>query len=324
VAESPGNRRLPAEWKSRSIRYNDLVEFQILGPLEITGRSGKIALPAAKPRTLLGVLLLHANEVVSQDRLTDELWGERMPSSAIKLVQTYIGKLRSALGSAAIETRSPGYLLRIDEQALDAACFRRLVGEARRLAAQDRLVEASSAYCEALLLWRGPALADLSFESFAHNAVDQLEEERLIALMDRIDCDLMLGHDNELVPELETLIKQHPLRERPRAQLMLALYRSGRQADALNLYRDTRLTLRNELGLQPSPRLRELEREILRHDPRLGSPPKPPPRREVTRRRRLRDNTHSELLLRLATELGDFGRMDVYADKQRRMHYEKD
>lgn len=192
----------------RSVRYNDLVEFRILGPLEITGRSGKIALPAAKPRTLLGVLLLHANKAVSQDRLANELWGERTPSSAAKLVQTYIGKLRSALGSAVIETRSPGYLLRIEEEALDAARFRRLVGEARQLAGQGWLVQASSAYREALVLWRGPALADLSFESFARNEADQLDEERVIALMDRIDCDLILGHDNELIPELETLVKQ--------------------------------------------------------------------------------------------------------------------
>jgi DNA-binding SARP family transcriptional activator len=312
--------------KGRSVRYNDLVEFRILGPLEITGRSGKIALPAAKPRTLLGVLLLHANKAVSQDRLANELWGERTPSSAAKLVQTYIGKLRSALGSAVIETRSPGYLLRIEEEALDAARFRRLVGEARQLAGQGWLVQASSAYREALVLWRGPALADLSFESFARNEADQLDEERVIALMDRIDCDLILGHDNELIPELETLVKQHPLQERPRAQLMIALYRSGRQADALNLYRETRFTLRDELGLEPSLRLQELEREILRHDPRLDAAPEPPARHKVTRRRRprFRDATYAALLARLATELGGFGRVDDYADKQRRMRDEND
>jgi class 3 adenylate cyclase/tetratricopeptide (TPR) repeat protein len=250
------------------------VEFRILGPLEVTDPSGTIALPAAKPRTLLGVLLLHANEVVPQDRLVDELWGERAPPSATKLVQTYVGKLRAALGSAVIETRPPGYALPLEEQALDVARFRRLAGEARQLARVEPM-QAARVYFEALSLWRGPALADLSFESFARNEVNRLEEERVVALIDRIDCELLVGHDVELVPELETLVKRYPLRERFRAQLMLALYRAGRQADALTAYVEARHTLIEELGVEPSDELKELQRQILVHDPALGRAGRP-------------------------------------------------
>jgi len=293
------------------------VDFRILGPLEVTGTSGTIVLPAARQRTILGVLLLHPNEVVSQAQLADELWGERKPPSAAKLVQTYIGKLRSALESAVIETRPPGYLLRLDEEGLDAARFRRLVGDARGLTEAGQPMQAASRYCEALLLWRGPALANVSFESLTRSDVDRLEEERVVALMDRIDCELVLGQGDELVPELQTLVKRYPLRERPRAQLMLALYRSDRQAEALELYAETRRMLRDELGLDPSPRLQELEREILRHDPKLEPAAEPQGRQQLSRRRthRLRDDAYASLLSELATELGDFGRTDQYAGK---------
>jgi DNA-binding SARP family transcriptional activator len=297
-------------------RYKDQVDFRILGSLEVTGTRGAIVLPAAKQRTILGALLLRPNEVVSQEQLADELWGERKPPSATKLVQTYIGKLRSALESGIIETRPPGYLLHLEEEALDAARFRRLVGEARHLMRAGEPMQAVGQYYEALRLWRGPALADVTFESLARDEVERLEEERLVALMGRIDCELLLGQGDELVPELQTLVTRYPLRERPRAQLMLALYRSGRQADALELYAATRRMLRDELGLEPSPRLQELEREVLRHDPRLEPPAAPPRRQEVPRRKphRLRDDTYASLLSELAAQLGDFGRMDAYAD----------
>lgn len=292
------------------------MDFRILGPLEVTGSEGTIVIPAQKQRTTLGVLLLHPKEVVSQGYLADELWGERKPPSAAKLVQTYIGKLRSALGTSVIETRPPGYLLHIEEDALDAARFRRLVGEARHLMEAGEAIQAAGLYSEALLLWRGPALADVRFESIALNEVERLEEERLVALMGRIDCELLLGQGDELVPELQTLVKRHPLRERPRAQLMLALYRSGRQAEALELYAATRRMLRDELGLEPSPRLQELEREVLRHDPRLEPPAGPRRRQEVSRRKphHLRNDTYASLLSELAAQLGDFGLMDPYAD----------
>jgi DNA-binding SARP family transcriptional activator len=297
-------------------RYNDRVEFRILGPLEVTARSRTILLPAAKQRTLLGVLLLHPNEVVSPEQLADELWGERTPPSATKLIQTYIGKLRTALGSGLIETRPSGYLLRLDGEALDAARFQRLADEAKHLADAGEPLDAASRYCEALSLWRGPVLVDVSFESLARNEVRRLEEARMVALMDRIDCELVLGHGDELVPELQALVRRYPLRERLRAQLMLALYRSGRQVEALELYAQTHRMLRDELGLEPSPRLQELEREILRHDPKLEPPLGPPHGRELSRgrRHRLRDETYTSLLSKLAKELGNFGRMDQYAD----------
>jgi DNA-binding SARP family transcriptional activator len=290
------------------------VEFRILGPLEVRGSRGTISLSAEKPRTVLGTLLLHPNEVVSQSRLADELWGERKPPSAAKLVQTYIGKLRSALASAVIATRPPGYLLQIAERELDATRFRRLVGEARHRMKAGAPSQAAGRYDEALRLWRGPALADVTFQSFALNEVERLEEERVVALMDRIDCELLLGQGAELVPELQTLVERYPLRERLRAQLMLALYRSGRQADALELYAVTRRMLRDEVGLEPSPRLQEMEREILRHDPRLEPPAAPPRRHEPRRPQRLTYEAYASLLSELAAELRDFGRADDYAD----------
>jgi DNA-binding SARP family transcriptional activator len=292
------------------------VDFRILGPLEVTGGGGTIVLSAEKPRTILGVLLLHPNEIVSQEQLANELWGEQKPPSAAKLVQTYIAKLRATLQSAVIETRPPGYLLHLEEEALDAAQFRRLVSEARRRLEAGEPMHAVRRFNEALLLWRGPALADVSFESLAQDEVERLEEERIVALMDRIDCDLVLGRTDQLVPELQILVNRYPLRERPRAQLMLALYRSGRQADALQLYASTRRMLRDELGLEPSPRLQELEREILRHDPRLEPPASSPRRQEASRRQppRLGYGAYASLLSELAAELGDFGRTNQYAD----------
>lgn len=292
------------------------MDFRILGPLEVIGADGPIVVSADKPRTVLGVLLLHPNEVVSRGRLADELWGESKPHSAAKLVQSYIAKLRLTLRPVDIETRSPGYLIHLDERSLDAVRFRRLVGEARRRMKAGDPTGAASRYSAAMLLWRGPALADLSFGSVARIEVERLDEERIVALMDRIDCELVLGRGDELVPELQSLVMAHPLRERPRGQLMLALYRAGRQAEALELYAATRRMLREELGLEPSPRLQELQREILRHDPRLEPPASPRRRESVSRsgRRSLRDEAYASLLLELAAELGDVGRTDPYAD----------
>jgi predicted ATPase/DNA-binding SARP family transcriptional activator len=248
------------------------MEFRILGPLEVFDEQRPIAVAAAKQRALLAVLLLHANEVVSRERLIDELWGERPPATAAKVVQAYVSQLRRRLGRETIATRGPGYQLQVDENAVDATRFRRLVAEARRLATGGDYEPAARAYGAALALWRGPPLADVAVESFARNEIKRLEEERLAALADRIDCQLALGHHEQLVPELETLVGQHPLRERLHAQLMLALYRAGRQADALAAYQETRRTLVDELGLEPSTDLRQLEKAILAHNPALAAP----------------------------------------------------
>jgi DNA-binding SARP family transcriptional activator/DNA-binding beta-propeller fold protein YncE len=248
------------------------VDFRILGPLEVADGHSAISFDAPKQRTLLGVLLLHPNEVVSSERLIDELWGARPPATAIKVVQNYVSQLRRVVGADLIVTRPPGYLLRIDADALDATRFRRLTSEGRSLAANGKQARAATLYGEALSLWRGPPLADVVFESFARNEVERLEEERLGALMDRIDCELALGRHDELVAELEALVGEYPLRERLRAQLMLALYRSGRQAEALAAYQDARRTLRDDLGLEPSSELQDLERAILTHDTKLKAP----------------------------------------------------
>ena len=214
------------------------------------------------------MLLLHANEVVSSDRLIDELWGESPPSSAAKSVQVYVSGLRKELGEGRLLTRPPGYVLQVEPSELDLAVFERLLEEARRAepaAARQKLQEA-------LALWRGPPLADLAYESFAQADVARLEELRWAALEQRIDADLATGRHAEIVGELESLIAQNPLKERLRGQLMLALYRSGRQAEALEAYRHAQRELAEELGLEPSADLRRLERAILEHDPSLDLP----------------------------------------------------
>jgi predicted ATPase/DNA-binding SARP family transcriptional activator len=252
------------------------VDFRILGPLEVVGEGRPIALGSAKQRTLLGVLLLHPNEVVSSGRLADELWGERPPVSAEKLVQGYVSQLRKTLGPEAIETRPTGYRVRTEPAQLDAATFERLSAEARRLAQSGDHERAATLFEEALLLWRGDALADVSFESVAQTDVERLDEQRLTAQIERIESELALGRHAELVPELEGLVRARPYRERPYAQLMLALYRSGRQADALEVFRRARRVLSEELGLDPGIDLQALERAILTHDPELAPPPPPP------------------------------------------------
>jgi DNA-binding SARP family transcriptional activator len=212
------------------------------------------------------LLLTRANEVVSTDRLIDELWGERAPKAAGNALQYHVSRLRKLLASSeAIVTKEPGYLIRVRPDELDLLRFERLVEEGQRSSpeAAARLLR------EALALWRGPALADLAHESFAQPEILRLEELRLVALEGRIDADLALGRDAKLVAELEALVRRHPLRERLRAQLMLALYRSGRQAEALEVYRQTRRLLVDELGLEPSPVLQELEQAILQQDPEL-------------------------------------------------------
>lgn len=231
------------------------MEFLILGPVDVLDGGRAVPLPAGKPLALLRALLLNRNRVVSADDLIDELWGEAPPETAMKALQGHISQLRKALGADRVTTKAPGYLLRVEDGELDLDRFEQLVREGReRLAAGDARA-ASRELESALALWRGPAPG--------------LDERRLAALEDRIEADLALGRHAQLVAELETLVAQHPLRERLRGQLMLALYRSGRQADALEEYRRTRETLVDELGIEPGEELQELQRAILRHDPEL-------------------------------------------------------
>jgi predicted ATPase/DNA-binding SARP family transcriptional activator/class 3 adenylate cyclase len=252
------------------------VEFRILGPLQVLEGERELPLDSPKERSLLAVLLLHAGAVVSRERLIEELWGESPPPTAGKALNVHVSRLRKALarnGDDAIVTRTPGYALELEPKRLDAARFERLVAEARGRTAAGDMRSAHALLREALALWRGPALAGVELESAARNEVGRLEELRLAAEMDRIDCELALGLHEQLISELEALVAEHPLRERLRGQLMLALYRSGRQADALRRYRETRATLVEELGIEPSLPLQRLENAILNQDPSLEAPP---------------------------------------------------
>jgi DNA-binding SARP family transcriptional activator len=260
-------------------RTSTAIEFRLLGPLEVIEHDRSLELGGAKPRSLLAILLLHANQVLSTDRLIDELWGASPPATAAKSLQVMVSKLRKKLGESRLATHPPGYVLRVEPAALDLARFEQLVGEARQAAPES----AARKLRQALALWRGPALADLAYEPFAQGEIARLEELRLAALDQRIDADLATRRHAELVGELEALVAEHPLHERLRCQLMLALYRSGRQADALDAYRAARRELTEELGLEPGEELKRLEQAILRQDPALDpseetSPPPAPSR----------------------------------------------
>jgi len=244
-------------------------EFLLLGPLEVLLHGNPAKLGGQKQRGLLALLLLNAGEVVPTARLIDELWGERPPPSAANSVHVYVSQLRKALGDGRLATRHPGYLLDVGPDELDARRFERLLGEGRALRAGGDATAARRLLGEALALWRGPPLADLRHEEFAQGEIARLEELRLAAVEERVEADLELGLGRDLVPELDELVRANPLRERLRAQLMLALYRSGRQAEALEAYRRGRRILHEELGLEPGPALRELEQAILRQDPKL-------------------------------------------------------
>jgi DNA-binding SARP family transcriptional activator len=238
------------------------MEFRILGPLEVIEDDQSLPLGGARPRALLALLLTRPNQVVSTDRLVDQLWGASPPKTALNTLQHHVSQLRKLLGPDRIVTRPPGYEILVRPGELDLERFEALL-------AQDDAV----ALREALALWRGPALADLAVESFAQAETARLEELRLAALERRLELDLEEGRDAELVGELEGLIAEHPLRERLCGQLMLALYRSGRQAEALEAYQATRRTLLDELGIDPSSDLQKLERAILNQDPALGLAP---------------------------------------------------
>jgi DNA-binding SARP family transcriptional activator len=270
------------------------VEFRILGPLEAEQDGRLVPLGGRKQRALLALLLLHANAVVPRDRLIDEIWGDEPPETARTALQVHVSQLRKALGGERIETRAPGYRVRTEPDALDLERFERLVAEGRDALAGGDAERSADALREALALWRGTPLAELGEVPFAQQECLRLEELRLAALEERVEADLQLGRHARLVPELEGLVREHPLRERLRGQLMLALYRCGRQADALEVYRSGRRLLDEELGLQPDDELQRLERAILNHDPSLESPLVPGVRRpSVAQRRRASSRTEA-------------------------------
>ena len=248
------------------------MEIRILGSLQVLADDRQIALGGAQQREVLAILLVHRGEVVSVDRIVDELWGERPPDRATKTVQVYVSRLRKALGDGVVATRGGGYALDLNGEFVDADRFSRLADEGREALDNGDPRRARETLTAGLALWRGPALADFAYERFAQNEAARLEELRLVALENRAEADLALGHHAELVPELESRVREHPTRERLREQLMLALYRSGRQVEALETYRDARRTLDEELGLEPGSRLQQLERSILTHDPAIEAP----------------------------------------------------
>jgi predicted ATPase/DNA-binding SARP family transcriptional activator len=246
-----------------------LPQFRLLGPFEVEIDGEPVVLGGQKQRALLATLLLEPNRIVSADRLIDAVWGENPPETARNTVQVYISQLRKRLPAGALETAPPGYRLSVDPATIDLFEFARLCDEGRSALASGDAASAAEILGSALDLWRGAALADLTAVPLVQAELLRLEELRADACEDRIDAELALGRHRELVPKLEGLIGEYPLRERLRAQLMLALYRAGRQADALSAYQRARTTLVEELGIEPGEALRKLERAILAHDPSL-------------------------------------------------------
>ncbi len=269
------------------------MEYRILGPLEVLDDGRPVALGGAKQRALLTILLVHAGEAVSRDHLVEELWSGNPPETAATALQVHVSQLRKVLGTHAgnagprIATRPPGYALLLDGDELDVARFDELVRAGRAALAAGRPADAAAALGEALALWRGRPLPELGATPEAELERARLADARLAATEDWVEAELQLGEHREVVGELETLVRANPLRERLRSQLMLALYRSGRQADALEAYRQGRRLLAEELGLEPGEELRGLERAILQHDSSLAAPSRPAVRRltEAARRR---------------------------------------
>ena len=248
----------------------------MLGPLEVRSGGAPLPLGGPKQRALLALLLLHANEVVSRDRLIDGVWGESPPSTIGAVLNVYLSKLRKLLAAnglgAALVTQPHGYMLRIEPERLDLHRFEELAREGREALAAENTEQGAARLEEALALWRGPPLADLAYAPFAASRIARLVELRLSALEDRIEAELTLGRHFEVVPELTALVAEYPLCERLRVLLMVALYRTGRQSEALQAYREARRLLAEELGIDPGPELQRLEKAILVHDPSLAPP----------------------------------------------------
>jgi peptide/nickel transport system substrate-binding protein len=290
------------ETSAETVR-GDRIEFRVLGPIEVRVGDSPLRIGGPRQRALLAFLLLSANEIVSRDRLIEELFGETRPESADHTLRVQVSRLRKALGASGehrLVASPPGYQLRVEPGELDLHVFEQLLAAGRRALDEGDAAHAVAELRAAEKRWRGRPLADLEFEPFARVEVERLEELRLAAVEARVEAELALGRDTALVPELEALVGEHPLRERLRSQLMLALYRCGRQADALETYRVGRSLLSRELALEPSPRLRELEQAILRQEPALelaseeprgvatkvAAPPREPPTDQGTRGRR--------------------------------------
>src|SRR5215471_18673498 len=246
------------------------MRVQFLGPFHLEDGGRPITIGGVRQRAVLADLVLHANEVVPSEQLVVELWGEDSPASAGNALQAAISRLRRVLPAGRLITTAPGYMLRIFPAELDAAQFEQLLFEGRDALAAGMAPEAVHVLDQAMTLWRGPPLADFRYEPFAQAEIARVEELQLACLEERNDAHLALGSAGALTAELGRLVADHPLRERLRGQLMLALYRSGRQTEALDAYREFRNTLREELGLEPSAGLGELEAAILRHDPVLA------------------------------------------------------
>jgi DNA-binding SARP family transcriptional activator len=267
------------------------MDYRILGPLEVLDGDRALPLGGPRQRAVLALLLIRANTAVSSELIVHELWGAEPPRTASKALQNCVSALRKTLPSGVETLRSVGggYALRVDPEELDRNRFEALVAEGRALLSQGDPDEARRRLAGALDLWRGEPLSDFAFEEFAQEEIARLQELHITTAEDKVDADLAAGLSAELVPELEVLISRNPLRERLRGQLMLALYRAGRQAEALRAYRETRGALLGELGLEPSRHLQELERAILAHDPALDARPNqraPAAGRDTSRRGR--------------------------------------
>jgi DNA-binding SARP family transcriptional activator/ABC-type glycerol-3-phosphate transport system substrate-binding protein len=243
------------------------MQVRVLGPVEVAGGDGPVSLGGPKQRSVLAHLIVRANHVVPTDTLIDQVWGEEPPAAARTSLQAYVSNLRKALGADRLEGRAPGYVLHLEPAELDASRFEALLQDAR--SADGDVGRVALILGEALALWRGPAYADLSAEASLSGEIARLEELRLQALEERLAADLAAGRHGDVVGELESLTREHPLRERLWGGLMLARYRSGRQADALAAYQRARGILGDELGVDPSPELQRLHERILRQDPDL-------------------------------------------------------
>ena len=262
------------------------MRYSVLGPLEVRDGPRMVPLPQGRQRLLLAVLLMHANETLASDRLIDALWGETPPASAASSLHNLVSGVRKGLGDGRLLTNGHGYALRVADDELDLQRFEALLVRGRAASGGDP-ERAAALLREALELWRGPALGELSYEPALAGDAARLEETRVAALEERIEADLACGRHAELIAELDALTREHPLSEGLRAQQIVALYRAGRQADALAAYREMRERLIEELGAEPGPALRRLEQAVLEHDPALGAPdalPDAPPALAWTRR----------------------------------------
>ncbi len=259
----------------------DVMDFRLLGALEVSANGAVAELGPPKQRALLAILLLHAGEIVPIDRLIDLLWGESAPRTAAHSIQIYVSDLRKALeslggGRQVLATRAPGYQLDTDPETIDARRFERLVEEGTRQLREGDPDGGAEALRTALRLWRGPALSDFAYEEFAQPYIRRFHDLHLDAIEQVAAAELEAGRAAEVVPMLDAAIREDPLRERSRELLMLALYRSGRHAEALRTYQQLRTTLVDELGLDPSPPLQRLQERILLHDPSLLPQPEQP------------------------------------------------